>query len=92
MARNPNHSWLRPARARSAAAAQLGGALRQLLIAGGAFAAGKGWIDQNLQSALVSILLVVGPMLWSQFIILRGHADKKVMADALPDNIAKAKP
>ena len=52
---------------------QLTSALRQLLIATGAYMAGRGWIDEGIAAALVPVLLIAGPMLWSQLKIRKRH-------------------
>ncbi len=64
----------------SAVPDQLASALRQLLVAVGAYGAGKGWFDASIAAAAVPVIMIVGPMLWSQ---LRVRAQVAKLAEAV---------
>lgn len=70
---------------------QLGAALRQFLVGLGAYMAGKGWIDEGLAAATIPMLLIVGPMLWSQLIVRQQHQDAKTLAAAVDDSVGRVK-
>lgn len=72
----------------SAVGGQLGQATRILLVAIGGYMAGKGWIDANIASAAIPVILIAGPLAWGQFRLLRTHAERVTMADASPPNVA----
>lgn len=67
---------------------QLTAAIRTLLAALGGYAVAKGWLTAEVAAAIVPVLLIGGPLLWSQFRILRANAVMKAMADKLPDSVA----
>lgn len=74
-----------------ATAAQLGVALRALLVALGGYAVGKGWLTSDLADALVAVGLIIGPMIYAQVRAHFDHKNKVAMADALPDSVARVK-
>lgn len=67
---------------------QLTAAVRTLLAALGGYAVAKGWLTAEVAAAIVPVLLIGVPLLWSQFRILRANAVMKAMADKLPDSVA----
>lgn len=73
----------------SAAPAQLMTALRSLLLAAGAYAVGRGWVDDGLVQAAVPVLLIVGPLIWSQFSTRKKQAQLVTLANRVPDSVAK---
>lgn len=75
----------------SAAPDQLAAALRALLVAAGGFMAGKGWIDSDVATAAVPVILIVGPLIWAQVSARYFHAQRVVLANAVPDAVATVK-
>lgn len=75
----------------SALPAQTGAAVRALLIALGGYMAGKGWIDANVATAAVPVIMIVGPALWGQVTARRRHATLVTAANAAPDSVAVVK-
>ena len=67
---------------------QLTAAVRTLLAALGGYAVARGWLAADVAAAIVPVLLIGGPLLWSQFRVLRGNAAMRAMADKLPDSVA----
>lgn len=73
----------------SAIPEQLASALRTLLAALGGYAVAKGWLTADVAAALVPVVLIGLPLLWSQFKVRRSNAKMRTMADRLPDWVAK---
>lgn len=67
---------------------QLTAAVRTLLAALGGYAVARGWLAADVVAAIVPVVLIGGPLLWSQFRVLRGNAAMRAMADKLPDSVA----
>ena len=76
----------------SATGDQFAAGLRALLIAIGGYMAGKGWIDANIATAAVPVLLIVLPALWAQVSARYFHAQRVTLASAAPDAVATVKP
>lgn len=68
---------------------QLASAVRSLLIAVGAYGAGKGWFDASLWAALVPVLMIVGPVVWAQLKVRSSKAKMVTVAEAAPDQVAQ---
>lgn len=75
----------------TATADQLQAAFRVLLTALGGFAVGRGWLTEELASALAGILLIVWPLVWSQLKARSSHAKLVTVANAAPDSVAVVK-
>lgn len=75
----------------SAIPAAVTSSLRTLLVAFGAFGAGKGWFDENLATAAVGFLFVAAPWAWGQYRNWRNNQKARAMASLLPDRLAKVK-
>lgn len=68
---------------------QIGTLLRYLVAAGGAFALGKGWIDDATLQALTALVTVAVPMAWG---IWRTYTAKQKLiqtAQFVPNDIAQ---
>ncbi|MDP3853139.1 hypothetical protein [Phenylobacterium sp.] len=72
----------------SPAVDQIMAAVRQVLVALGGFAVGKGWVDESTASAVTGLVLVVGPIVWSQIAVRGRHAKLVVTAEAAPNAVA----
>lgn len=70
---------------------QVAAALRAFLIAVGGFMAGKGWIDANIATAAVPVILIAGPAIWAQLSARYFHAQRVTLANAVPDSLARVK-
>jgi hypothetical protein len=57
----------------SAAPDQLASAFRSLLIALGAYGAGKGWFDANIVAAAIPVIMILFPTVWAQFKVRSQH-------------------
>jgi hypothetical protein len=73
------------------AGAQIASASRTLLIAIGAYAAGKGWVNSDLINAAIPLVIIIASGIWGQLAVLRIHAKAKKLADLLPNQVAIAK-
>lgn len=73
----------------SAVPAQTLTAFRSLLLALGSYAVGRGWIDDGILQALVPVVLIVGPLLWSQLATRKKQAQLVTLAQRVPDSVAK---
>lgn len=75
----------------STIATQLAALGRYLLTAGGAFALGKGWVDDDTLQFLTGLLTVAAPAAWG---IYRAYANKRRLIDVaqdarVPDSVAR---
>jgi uncharacterized membrane protein len=75
----------------SAIPEQLAQAIRTALIAIAGYMAGKGWLDEELASAILPVVLLLVPFVWGQITAKRNNAVKQTLADKLPDQIAQVK-
>lgn len=75
----------------SAVPTQLMAALRQALIALGGYLVGKGWLTDELAQAVIPVVLLVGPVIWSQFRVRSGQAKLVTAAAAAPDSVAQVR-
>lgn len=75
----------------SALPAQVTSGIRSALVAAGAYAVGKGWIDESTAGAIVTVGLVIVPLVWSQLSARRNHARQVTMASQLPNRVAQVK-
>jgi uncharacterized membrane protein len=86
-----NDTTCKPIVVGSPVSEQLGQAIRTLLTALGGYAVAKGWISHDLLSAIVPVVLILVPLAWGQFRVLKTNSERKVMASALPDSVAVSK-
>lgn len=70
---------------------QLGQAVRIGLASVGGYLASRGWVDESVVDAVVSLILVIVPFLWGQARILKTNWQRRLMAGHLPDSIARVK-
>lgn len=75
----------------SPAADQLTSAFRAVLMALGGWAVGKGWLTEELATALATVILLVWPLVWSQLKARSTHAKLVTVASAAPDSVAVVK-
>ncbi len=68
--------------------AQIEAQFRVLLIAVGGYCVGKGWISQDIVTALVPVLLIGLPALRAWWKTKSNHDKQVTMANHLPDRIA----
>lgn len=68
---------------------QVAAAVRAFLIAIGGFMAGKGWIDANIATAAVPVILIAVPAMWAQLSARYIHAQRITLANAVPDSVAR---
>lgn len=70
---------------------QIGAAVRSLLLAVGGFVVGKGWLDANIMSAFVGLIMVAWPAVWAFLKATHNKAVTVELARAAPDDMAIVK-
>lgn len=70
---------------------QLGALGRYILTAGGAYALGKGWVDQELLQLLTGLLTIAAPALYGVWKTWHNKSRLLTVAEAAPNNIAMVK-
>lgn len=75
----------------SPVAGQLTTALRDLLKVVGVSLAAKGLIDESWIEPAIGVVVVVGPVIWSQVSTYRRHVKLVTAAEAAPDSVARVK-
>ena len=66
-------------------------ALRSIAIAVGAWAVGKGYLEEDIASALGTVLLVLVPFVWSQIKTYKRSNQLATLAERAPDSVAVTK-
>lgn len=72
----------------SAVPGALTSAVRQIALVGGGWAVGRGYLDSDTLSALVTIGVIVGPFIYGQIKGWRNHQRLVKAAGAAPNNVA----
>ena len=75
----------------SPAVDQLQSAFRAVLLALGGWAVGKGWLTEELATALATVILLIWPLIWSQLKARSAHAKLVTVAQAVSDDVAVVK-
>lgn len=75
----------------SAVPDQIMAGLRSVLMAAGAALVSRGTMDQSTADAVVGVVMLVAPFIWSQVAVRRRHAKLVTAADAAPDEVAQVK-
>ena len=75
----------------SATPGALAAAVRQVLLVAGGWAVGKGYLDNDTVTALITIAVIVGPLVYGQIKGIRTHEKLVTVAEAAPDRVAEVK-
>jgi len=66
-------------------------AARQILLVIGGWAVGRGYLEDDTLSGIVTVVVIVGPLIYGQIKGLRNHAKLVTAAEAAPSSVANVK-